>query len=126
MTDDKSIDMTGRWASGLCGVELLYAVNDARHGITTYVTSDGQEVAVILPSLQTVSGLIESRQNARDRGYRDAYAGNIPNPGYNEDDHRPQVATRILAYFTGYGDGVFSKKTGSLPTIDDRKLRTSD
>ncbi len=63
---------------------------------------------------------IESRHDAFNRGYRDAYAGKEPAPDYQDDDLR--APTRLLAYYTGYGNGCFARITRKLPTEQDKEL----
>jgi hypothetical protein len=64
----------------------------------------------------------ESRARAYDRGFRDAHLGKQSDSGYKIWDSRPVVSTRLLAYFTGYGEGLFASREHRLPTGDDKAL----
>lgn len=66
----------------------------------------------------------ESRQSAYDRGYYDARKRKPPVSGYENDERasREYVAHRVLAYFTGYGDGKFANETGRVPGRADREV----
>ena len=66
---------------------------------------------------------VETRQHAHDRGYVDAFIHDkAPDSGYADDDQRPQVSTRVLAYYTGYGEGKFAKRENRLPNQKDKEL----
>ena len=67
--------------------------------------------------------ITETRQHAHDRGYQDGYEGLKAGSGYAHNDRRPQVASRILAYYTGYGEGVFARREGRLPSAKDKDPR---
>ena len=84
-------------------------------------TADRADPARLATGLQRPPRVLETRQQARDRGYRDGWDGRPA--GYESRDDGDYAASRELAYYTGYGEGRFARRTGHLPCPGDRRLR---